>query len=152
MLCPYPLNQGGLWWDTESNPNRGQWHCLRRRHNSSWIIWCVPKIQVGKLIKFHIHYLQQWETEISDCGSGRAGEVQGDRTDHPEALYPDNFMGGFGHSWSLTDSVLLAQMSASEDDPLVEEALQLAGRMHPPLSEYMYEYSVSAFTGCGERL
>ena len=34
----------------------------------------------------------------------------------------------------------------------MEEAFQLAGRIHPPLSEYMYEYSISALEECRERL
>ena len=93
---------------------------------------------------FHIHYLQPWETEIRDRGSGTAGEVQGNRTDHPEAFYPDNCRGGFGHSRSPTDSVLLSQMSAIEETLLLEEALQLVGRIHPSLSEYMHEASISA--------
>ena len=103
----------------------------------------------GEADIFHIHHLEQWETEIPDCGSGRAGEVHGHRTDHPAALYPDDFMGGFGHSCSFTESVLMAHMSASEDAPLMEEALQLAGRLYPPLSEYMYEYSISALQDAG---
>ena len=71
----------------------------------------------GEADIFHIRYLQQWETEIPDCGSGRPGEAHGNRIDHPAALYPDDFMGGFGHSRRPSDGVLLAHMSASEDAP-----------------------------------
>ena len=99
---------------------------------------------------YSILYLRKWETDISDHGSDvvsaerSVDQMQGDRGRPGTALYPDDFMGGWGHARFPKDFTSVACLSADESAPLVDPQLERMGQIHPSLSQHMSAMSVSA--------
>ena len=99
---------------------------------------------------YSILYLRKWETDISDHGSDvvsaerSVDQMQGDRGRPGTALYPDDFMGGWGHARFPKDFTSVACLSADESAPLVHPQLELMGQIHPSVSQHMSAMSVSA--------
>ena len=71
-------------------------------------------------------------------------QMQGDRERPGTALYPDDFMGGWGHARIPKDFTSVACLSADESAPLVDPQLERMGQIHPSLSQHMSAMSVSA--------
>ena len=70
--------------------------------------------------------------------------MQGNRGRPGIALYPDNFMGGWGHARFPKGFTSVACLSADESAPLVDPQLEQMGQIHPSLSQHMSAMSVWA--------
>ena len=85
---------------------------------------------------YSISYLRKRETNISYHGSdvepaeASVDQMQGDRGHPGPALYPDDFMGGWGHARFPTDFTSVACLSADDSARLVDPQLERKGQIH----------------------